>query len=80
MAGVEVTVHNQDRWGYDRSYRKMIITPQFDRAQRFSEGLAGVEQNGHMGYIDKLGSFVIPATFRVHVLRLKLVGMTNGRL
>jgi hypothetical protein len=29
----------------------------------FSEGLASVQLNGKMGYIDSKGQFVIPATF-----------------
>jgi hypothetical protein len=45
----------------------MVINPQFDEAQPFSEGLAAVriggEEDGKWGFIDKSGKFVINPQF-----------------
>lgn len=41
-----------------------IITPQYDRAAKeFSEGLAAVEIDGKVGFIDRLNRFIIPPQF-----------------
>jgi hypothetical protein len=36
---------------------------QYDRAERFSEGLAVVQQKKQFGYIDSTGQIVIPLQF-----------------
>ena len=41
----------------------MAISPQFDGAMSFSDGVAAVRQSGFYGYIDKSGVLVIPAHF-----------------
>ncbi|MGD0832347.1 MAG: WG repeat-containing protein [Terracidiphilus sp.] len=46
-------------WGYLDHFGKVVITPKFERARGFSEGLAGVEINGKWGYIYKDGTFAI---------------------
>lgn len=49
-----------------RAYAKEgggIVTPWFDGAANFSEGLAAVAQGGQWGYIDDTGGWVIPPTF-----------------
>lgn len=51
------------KWGFIDKNGKIIIAPQFDNADSFSEGLAEVEQNGKSGYIDKGGNIVIPIQF-----------------
>jgi hypothetical protein len=63
------------RYGYVDTKGKMVIKPQFDDADKFHEGLAGVNMGGQkrsgsngyvyyaggkFGYIDKTGKFVIP--------------------
>ncbi|MDE6277956.1 MAG: WG repeat-containing protein [Muribaculaceae bacterium] len=41
-----------------------VITPQYTRvAKEFSEGLAAVELDGKVGFIDRLNRFIIPPTF-----------------
>ena len=42
----------------DRSGR-VVIQPQFEEAQKFSEGLAAVRKGEHWRYIDKQGKAVI---------------------
>lgn len=50
-------------WGYiDRSGRS-VIKPQYQFADDFSEGLAGVAVEGKYGFIDKRGEMVIPPRF-----------------
>jgi len=51
------------KFGYIDMLGKFIITPQYDDAGNFSEGLAAVEINERNGYIDKTGKFVIPPAF-----------------
>lgn len=40
-----------------------VISPQFDQADSFSQGLASVQKDRKWGYIDKTGSIVILAEF-----------------
>jgi hypothetical protein len=40
-----------------------VISPQFDQADSFSQGLASVQKDRKWGYIDKTGKFVIPPQF-----------------
>lgn len=52
------------------------ISPQYDNAsRRFGEGLAGVEINGKIGYIDERNRFVLPPRFARHKFPN---GFTNG--
>lgn len=40
-----------------------VISPRFDSACPYTEGLAAVEIDGRWGYVDRTGSFVIPPRF-----------------
>ena len=42
---------------------KVIVEPQYDYLENFSEGLAAVEKDGKWGFIDKKGREVIPLKF-----------------
>lgn len=47
--------------GYETQW---VISPQYTKASKeFSEGLAAVEVNGKVGFIDKMNRFVIPPIF-----------------
>jgi len=46
-------------WGYIDAAGKMAIPFTFERAGRFSCGVARVRENGKWGYIDKTGRYVI---------------------
>jgi hypothetical protein len=60
----ELLAFNDDgRHGYARSDGSIAITPRYERAKRFSEGLAPASLEGRMGFIDKSGQFVIAARF-----------------
>jgi hypothetical protein len=49
--------------GFVSETGKVIIEPQFDDAEKFSEGLAAVQINGKWGFIDKSGNLVIQPQF-----------------
>jgi hypothetical protein len=51
------------KWGYQDKSGTFIVPPQFDRAERFSEGLAVVQLKDKFGYIDPNGRLVIPVKF-----------------
>ncbi len=51
------------RYGYIDHSGKLAITPQFDAAGEFAEGLAPVQTNGKWGYIDRSGKLAITPRF-----------------
>jgi predicted DNA-binding WGR domain protein len=59
------TVKANDKWKFGSIDKtgKQVIPPQFDGQYYFEDGLAGVLFNGHYGFINKLGQFVIEAKF-----------------
>lgn len=53
--------------GYYNSYTgKIVVEAQYRRAWIFSEGLAAVQKNGHIGFINRKGETVIPFHFPYH--------------
>ncbi len=56
-------IEKNDKWGYINEEGTELISPQFDDASLFSEGLAVVEMNGKFGYIGKSGKIVLPISF-----------------
>jgi hypothetical protein len=48
-----------EKYGYVDKNLNVVIVPQFDKAYAFHEGLAAVEQNGKVVFIDKHGQIVI---------------------
>ena len=51
------------KYGFIDKSGKVVIEPQFDDAEPFSEGLAQVEKDGKYGFIDKSGKVVIEPQF-----------------
>ncbi|MEH1906742.1 WG repeat-containing protein [Nostoc sp.] len=49
-----------NKFGYINKEGNLIIEPQFDEADIFSEGLAPAQMGGKWGYINQFGEFVIP--------------------
>jgi len=51
------------KWGYIDQAGNMVIAPQFDYTDGFTEGLAAVKVREKWGYIDTTGKTVIPLQF-----------------
>jgi WG containing repeat len=51
------------KFGFIDRTGKMVIPPQFDSADRFSEGLAFVRTSNRVGYIDRQGKFAMRPKF-----------------
>ena len=65
--------------GYYNSYTAKIVVPaQYRRAWIFSEGLAGVQKNGHIGFINRKGEVVIPFRYPYHGNPLSSFVFDNG--
>ncbi len=65
LACIAVTTPDHyGRRGFIDTAGKVVIEPQFIRAEGFSEGLARVEINGKVGYINKQGKLVIEPKFQ----------------
>ena len=52
-------VKSDDGWGYIDPTGKMVVSPQFDTAEAFQNGLARVGAFGKEAYITMTGAFVI---------------------
>lgn len=52
-----------EHFGFIDLLGQMVIEPQFDRAEQFSEGLAPVSVGEQYGFIDRTGSLIIPPQF-----------------
>jgi hypothetical protein len=51
-------IKQNGKYGYINRAGKVIIEPQFDLADEFSEGLARIGIAGNFGYIDEAGKIV----------------------
>ena len=61
LGRVSERFHCDGKYGYIDKTGKMLISPQFDDAGSFFDGLAGVRTGPKWGYIDKTGKMVISA-------------------
>jgi len=52
------------KWGYIDKTGKLVIPPQFETAEPFSEGLAAIHTCDHSFFIDKTGKRVIVGEFK----------------
>ena len=65
--------------GYYNSYTgKIVIPAQYRRAWVFSEGLAAVQKNGMIGFINRKGDVVIPFRYPYHGNPLSTFVFDNG--
>ncbi len=53
------------KWGFASTDRKVVITPKYDDAKWFHNGLAAVKVGSKWGYINTAGKMVIPARYTV---------------
>ena len=53
-----------NKWGYIDKTGKMVIPPQFESAEPFSEGLAAIQNCDEAFFIDKTGRKVVAGDFR----------------
>ena len=53
----------EGKWGYLDSEGNLVISPKFDEACPFSEGLARVAVNRKSGYINPSGQLVVPLRY-----------------
>jgi hypothetical protein len=55
------------KWGFMNANHILVIKPEFDQVQCFSQGLAGVRRAGkggfNWGYVNKAGKLMIPFRF-----------------
>ncbi len=62
--GLAPVCNSNNKWGFVNNKGEMVITPQFDQVDLFSEGLAGVMLGNKCGYIGHDGHFVINPQYR----------------
>jgi YARHG domain/WG containing repeat len=60
-------VEQDSKYGYIDKTGKIVIEPQFEDAEDFSEGLASIKIDGKYGYIDKTGKIIIESQFDMAV-------------
>ena len=60
-----IPYEQNDKWGFINSKGEIVIKPQFDEVNPFSEGLARVEINLKNGFIDTSGKFVIEPQYYI---------------
>ena len=57
-------IEKDGSYGYAKGKTgEVVIPPQFEQAQQFTEGLAAVMVGGRWGYINEAGQFAIPVLF-----------------
>lgn len=52
------------KWGYINQTGKVVITPKFEQANSFVEGLARVKVAKLYGFIDQTGKLIVPARYQ----------------
>ena len=54
-----IPFEQNEKWGFINAKGEVVIKPQFDKVQPFSEGLALIKVDLKNGFIDATGKFVI---------------------
>ncbi|MBN1942494.1 MAG: WG repeat-containing protein [Phycisphaerae bacterium] len=62
-ASMLLPVVQDEQWGYINADGKIVISPQYQDAGVFSEGLAAVQSKGLWGFVDATGRMVISPQF-----------------
>lgn len=61
--GLLAVKNNDNKWGFIDKKGNIVIEPQWDEAQSFSNGLAAISLNGKYGYINTSGQLIITPTW-----------------
>lgn len=69
---------NYAQWGYVDTTGAWAVPPMFDKAARFGEGLAAVEVEGKVGFIEKTGGFAIEPFLAINDLHGVLPAFSQG--
>lgn len=78
--GFAMYKNESGKFGYVDTKGNSAITPRFDRASDFSEGLAAVQLGEKWGFIDKEGNIVIPSQFSyARDFHEGLAAISNGK-
>ena len=56
-------IEEKGKYGFINKTGKVVITPQFEFAESFSEGMAAVSVGGKRGFIDAAGKIIIAAQY-----------------
>ena len=65
-------------WGYIDTWGEFLISPRFEDAWFFSEGLAPAKEHGKWGFIGRSGEFVIPPQFDDSVYQTTVTESVGG--
>ena len=71
-------VRQQGKWGFINREGKIVIRPQFDGAEEFTEDLAPVQIGNKHGYIDRAGKIVIPPRFDQAIQHVRVGGAARA--
>ena len=78
--GLAMYKNESGKIGYVDTKGNSVISPRFDRASDFSEGLASVQMGEKWGFINKEGNIVIPCQFSyARNFHEGLAAISNGR-
>jgi tetratricopeptide (TPR) repeat protein len=61
--GRYAAVKQNGKWGFVNTAGKLVISPSYDDARSFSNGLAAVEKDGKWGFIDENNKMVLKPEF-----------------
>ncbi len=79
IGGLAPVKETGKQWGFIDTAGKYVLSPQYDDALRFSQGLAAVCVGGKWGYIDKTGKYVIQPQFNgARIFSEGLAAVCNG--
>ncbi len=71
-------ISEDGKWGYIDRSGKVVVTPQFDAAERFHEGLAAVRLKHRLAFIDSSGAIAISTDFDVTGFNLSPFRFSEG--
>ena len=52
------------KWGFADATGRVVVEPQFDEVQGFTEGIGRVVKNGRYGFVDSKGRILVPPRYK----------------